>query len=73
MDWQPRGIDLEIFEIVKDGEGALGIIRPNCIRINGADCLTPQDSVVEVRGLLDGGLLTATVTLFVRSLKVHAE
>lgn len=70
-----RAIDLEIYESPPiPADWPLGIIKPNRIRINGVECVTPEDMPVRVMGLVDKKHpLTATITLFVRSLKVHAE
>lgn len=71
-----RGIDLEIYEDVTgyaEDVDALGIIKPTGIRINGVECLTPEDAPVRINGLVDKTqALTAVMTLYVRSLKVHA-
>lgn len=63
------GVDLEIYEV---GLNILGIIKPNRVRINGIECITADEPIL-VKGLTDReNYLTATVKLFVRSLKVHA-
>lgn len=70
----PRGVDVEIYEHPPlTGTAAhLGVIKPTYIRINGVDCLTPDGKPAVVEGLLDKkNVCTCTVTLFVRSLKVH--
>lgn len=71
-----RGIDLEIYEWppLEGGPAELGVIKPNRIRINGVECVTREGVPVVIDGLLDKSkALTATMTIFVRSLKVHAE
>lgn len=71
-EYNGRGIDLEIYE---DGPLAcndLGVIKPTKIRINGVECITPDGCPVWISGLVDHTQpLTATMTVFVRSLKVH--
>lgn len=75
----PRGVDLEIVESnAAKGVNDRGAIKPFEVIINGESVLTPMGYPVEIHPLLadDGGgrpCAMATVTFFVRSLKVHAE
>lgn len=67
---QPRGADIEIYD--PDDPGDTGVIRPNFLRINGVDILTPEGCPVKVEGLVDlKNYATVTVTMFARSIKVH--
>lgn len=69
-DYSLRAVDLEIYEEI---DPEVPIIKPNRIRINGVECLTPDNAPVLVEGLIDKTKpLTATITVFIRSLRVHA-
>jgi hypothetical protein len=70
-----RAVDLELYEYPPlPADWRIGVIKPNRIRINGVECVTPDGAPFVIEGLLDKKKsLTATMTLFVRSLKVHAE
>jgi hypothetical protein len=71
---EPRAIDLEVYELIDDAPN--GIIKPGRIRINGVECLTPERKPAVIEGLMDGYKgdgLTVTLTLYVRSLTVHAQ
>lgn len=70
-EFNGRGIDLEIYEDGPLGDNDLGVIKPKLIRINGVECIT-DNTPVEINGLIDETrALTATLTLYVRSLKVY--
>lgn len=68
IEYSGRGIDLEIYGL----PDTHGVIKPNMVRINGVECLTPEDAPVKINGLVDKTqALTATMTVYVRSLSVH--
>lgn len=66
----PSAIDLEIYEPANDHPN-WAPIRPTHIRINGVECLTPTDHSTVIHPTLDKSCLLATITVFVKSLKVY--
>lgn len=75
--WHGRGVDLEIFESPSvqsknpDANGWIPI-KPTRLKINGVEVLTPDEAPVQLNGLVDKSkCATATITVFVNSLKVH--
>lgn len=69
------GVDLEIWEappINKPGADRWIPIKPTRLKINGVEVLVPDEAPVQLNGLVDKhACATATITVFVNSLKVH--
>lgn len=68
-------VDIEIYEPgtrEERGHPDWTPIKPYRIKINGTEVLTPDGAPVIIEGLVDKfGCATATVKMFIRSLKVH--
>ena len=65
-----QGADIEIIE---RSDSPSGVIIPNAVRINGAEILIPGDSTIAISEIIEGALMTATITMYVRSLSVRHE
>jgi hypothetical protein len=71
---EARGVDLEIWEPAKN---ALGIIAPYRFKINGVEVLGPDrnpdgsSTIIKLGDVSRKEGLTATMTVFVRSLTIH--
>jgi hypothetical protein len=70
---EARGADLEIFE-KRSRENTLNVLRPNRMRINGAEVLIPADTKVTIdMNPLGKSHVTATITMMVGKLSMHYE
>lgn len=69
-----RGIDLEIIEKVPRTDRFDRIITvPNTVLINGAEVLVPEGSTIEISPIDSNSVVTATITMMVRSLRIDSE
>ena len=72
-----RGADLEVWEdLDHGGDNVYGVLKPNRVRVNGVELMLPSGDVNTPLTIskVDGFTpLTATVTFFVKSIKVHGE
>jgi hypothetical protein len=66
------GVDLEVVARSK-GLNNLGVLVPNTLFINGQEVLMPSDAQIHISDLTNKDVVTATVTVLVRSLVVRAE
>lgn len=70
-----RGVDLDLVEVVPPEWPISDIpcIAPTDITINGLPVMAPKDSEITIQTLAGVDVITATLTLMVRRLRVHAE
>ncbi|CQD07203.1 hypothetical protein BN970_01352 [Mycolicibacterium conceptionense] len=69
-----RGIDLEILETGTSHLGVMPVVlAPNTVKINGQEVLVPQDSTIEISPIDSNSVVTATITMMVRSLRIATE
>jgi hypothetical protein len=72
----PDGATIEIYgRRLRPSEtsgGAVGIV-PNELRINGERVLVPAGAIMQVHDVSDDGMVSVTVTMFVKRLVMDAE
>lgn len=68
-----RGADIEIIERRSNSDTGSDVLIPNEVRINGVTVAVPADARIQVHEISDAELVTATITVFVRSLSIRAE
>ena len=67
---EAQGIDLEVFEVREDEAWC---VVPRRVRINGSEVLIPEGAVIEIGPVSEKSLVTATLTVIVKSLSIHQE
>lgn len=69
-----RGADIEIFELC-DQDPALGVIKPNRIRINGQEIMTTENGEITVEPVrFKKDVVVVTISKIIcRSLTFHPE
>lgn len=66
---RPRGADIEIIDRNHGDDGLV----PSALRINGVEILIPSGATIKIDDISDDSFVTATITMFVRSLTITSE
>jgi hypothetical protein len=68
-----QGIDLELVETRNPSAAEPGLVIPNCVRINGTKVELAHETTIQISEITGNELVTATLTMVVRSLSIRSE